>query len=144
RMLAADPFRVGRTPVFTPADSNLLSVKDGPLAKGGMALVNIVKEYDKYVRKGGARSKFESSFQHLYYVQGRYVGVTLRTRGAVDDLVDLIKANGGTVTRRHKAAKVVEAVVPIGQADNLAADKNLMHIRPMLRPQVRSMGEGVN
>lgn len=144
RLMAADPFRVGKTPVYTPTTSDLSDVKNGPLAKGGGALANIFAEYAKYVKKGGVRARFESTYADTYYVNKNVMGVTIRTRGSVDDMANVIKENGGVVTRRVKADKILEAVVPISQVDNLAVNKSLMHIRPMLLPKVRSEGLGVN
>jgi hypothetical protein len=142
RMMAADPFDFRNTPVFTSSTADLRNIKDGPLAKGGQALVDIYSAYVSFVKKGGNRYAFsqKSAYAVDYNIKGRDLLLTLRTRGSVTDLAADLKSLGSTIVTKSKSSRIIEAFVPLNQIENLAARKEIMHARPQLRPIVDSQG----
>jgi Subtilase family len=122
------------------SSASLLNIKDGPLAKGGGALVSIYRDYTKHLRSGGDRYDYQSPLSELYVVKGRDVMVTVKVNGKLRPVHDLIRSMKGRSVISDTSRSVIVAYVPIDQVDDLASQKRVLTVRPNVRGQTASAG----
>ncbi|MFT3785231.1 MAG: hypothetical protein QM770_03575 [Tepidisphaeraceae bacterium] len=130
-VVTTNPYDVSDVPEFTPTTDVLKDGKEGPLAKGGQALADLYGEYRSYIRAGGKASNFVSAKKDVYETDGAMLGVSLRTRGKMNDLVRLVRNSGGYLISRASKYNVVNAYLPFGKLRDVAGVSDVVHMRPI-------------
>lgn len=143
RQLLTSIYNIGDVPVFEPTSADLANYKYGPLAKGGQSLSLVYREYRDFVRRGGDPLRFKSDYADDFMIRGRYAAVTLRTRGSFDALQAQVRSYNGQFIYRLKSEKVLQAWVPIGNLHDLAATRDIMHVRLMAAPKTNGISGAV-
>jgi hypothetical protein len=141
---SSDPFDVSKIPTFTPTSGSLTDLKHGPFAKAGGIIASVYTEYRKYANRGGAPLSFKSAAASTVAFNGASVGLTLRTRGTIQQLQSEIEAVGGRIVASDANLHVVDAYVPVWNLNTLISSSSVATAKAILRPHTNAAGIATN
>src|SRR3954454_1637296 len=119
-------YDVHNIPVNTPTSSNVADSKAGPMSNAADSLVDLYVNYRRFAKAGGSDSKFNTDqLSPVVMTKGKYVGVTVRGRTDLTSLTNRIRKTGGQIIIRSGKYNAIDAVIPINQLRDLAADPNV-------------------
>lgn len=143
RLMAVDiggVFDPDNVPVNTPTTTDLTDTKDGPLANAGQDLINLYRDYRRFMNNGGKESKFDKSASNPLIVKDARVALTVRGRDGLDALRTLLESNGSSVIATSESLAAVQAYVPLSELRTLAASESIATINPLYRGSSSSVG----
>lgn len=135
RRLLSGVFEASKIPVFTPSSSDISDLKNGPFGNAGGNLAAIYSDYKKFIKRGGTPSEYVATSQ-LIQTRGNQVAVSMRTRGAISDLVTAVRQSGGSLIYKQNAYRIVQAYVPVSQLTTLLSNKSVAVMQPIYKPHV--------
>lgn len=147
RLMAVDiggVFDPDNVPVNTPTTTDLTDIKDGPLANAGQDLINLYRDYRRFMNAGGKESKFDKSLANPLVVKDARVALTVRGRDGVDALQTLLQNSGSTIIASSEALSAIQAFVPLSSLRSLASDGSVATINPVYRGNASSVGAAAN
>ena len=121
------------TPAFTATSTDVSDAQNGPLAKGGTALVALYQDYESYISGGGSSTSFNTSVGNIE-VSGGMVGVDLSASGDLATYESDVQALGMTIQHVDGPTGLVEGLLPIDELIAVVQLGNTAGISPVTMP----------
>jgi hypothetical protein len=131
-------FDLNNIPRFTSTSTSVTDIKDGPLAKSGGILAGVYSEYQQFTHGGASGNGFVSRLNKTLIFKGSSVAVTVRTRGGMPELADLIHSLGGELMSRASQFRAINAYVPVANLVALDRNATITSANPIYRPIYRA------
>jgi large repetitive protein len=128
-------------PTWKPTNTNVLDVKNGPLAKAGQDLIKIYSEYQDFIHLGG---NFNSSLSNRVEFKGTNVGVNVRGFGDFNAFVASLRNLGMQVVATNSPTGTVNGFLPIAELPAVAAMAQTIGLSPSYKPHASSVGVASN
>lgn len=137
-------FDPDNVPVNAPTTTELTNVKNGPLANAGQDLINLYRDYRRFINSGGKESKFDKSAGNPLIVKDARVALTIRGRDGLSSLQSLLQSEGATVFASSESLAAVQAFVPLSSLRALASSEVVATINPVYRGNSGVAGTAAN
>lgn len=144
QLLAGNVFDVNKVPVYTPTSGDIGDLKNGPLGNAGPVLGQLYVDYKRFIKKGGKAGDYTPVLNNQLFTKGQQVAVTIRARGSVDEVSQIIRDAGGQLVYRGKAMRAIDALVPISQLTTLSSNPKIATLNAVLRPVTQGQGNANN
>jgi hypothetical protein len=144
QLLAGDVFNVSKLPVFTPTSGDIGDFKSGPLGNAGATLGQLYVDYKRFIKKDGTPAHYQPILADQLFFKGQQVAVTVRARGTIEEVSQIIRDAGGQLVYRGKALRAIDALVPISQLTTLSTNPKVATISAIFKPATQSQGNAHN
>ncbi len=126
---------------WTPSTTNLADPVNGPMAKGGAALVNLYQQYLATQQPGATTSLATVMSKHNDFLfSGNSIALELLDSGSesLGNFVSDLEALGAQTTDVSQTYDSVDALVPIASLGSIAEMTAVRTMNPSLKPTVRA------
>src|SRR5262249_49647715 len=133
----------GGNKLWSPTNSNILDVQNGPMANAGQQLIKVYTDYQHWVQDGSHgtfATATENSQKGIVQFSGNSVGVDVVTGGNVTPLYATLQKPGMKIPAGDGSKGLIEGYLPITQLLNIATQPLTLAVHPLFVPKVNFQG----